>query len=234
MVQDSWISASFLGQSLQPCRKASVHFVTLRMPCLRDAFHILQKAQSIRHYWNPPPRQCAGQSARGECAVDSPSPHRSTEEPELKENEMIFVVYSDGACRGNPGPMAIGASVQDDNGTELATVSQLLGKGTNNIAEYRAAIEGLKKAQSQGATEIELRMDSELVVRQINGQYKVKNVALKPLHAEILELLKTCAWSTVAHVPRQENQRADELANLAFEMGIYQPEITTRNEGEGS
>ena len=130
---------------------------------------------------------------------------------------MIFVVYSDGACRGNPGPMAIGASIQDDRGTELATVSQLLGKGTNNMAEYRAAIEGLKKAQSLGAREVELRMDSELVVRQINGNYKVKSTVLKPLHAEVLELLKACAWYAVAHVPREENHRADELANLAYE-----------------
>ena len=129
---------------------------------------------------------------------------------------MILIVYSDGACRGNPGPMAIGASIQDDRGTELATVSQLLGMGTNNIAEYRAAIEGLKAAISLGTKEIELRMDSELVVRQINGLYKVKHAALKPLHAEVLGLLKTCAWFAVAHVPREENQRADDLANLAY------------------
>lgn len=129
---------------------------------------------------------------------------------------MIFIVYTDGACRRNPGPMAIGASIQDDRGKELATVSQLRGGGTSNIAEYHAAIEGLKKARSLGATEIELRMDSELVVRQINGLYKVKNATLKVLHAEVLELLKTCAWS-VAHVPREENQRADELANLAYD-----------------
>jgi ribonuclease HI len=130
---------------------------------------------------------------------------------------MIVVVYSDGACRGNPGPMAVGASIQGDRGKELATVSAFIGQGTNNIAEYRAAIEGLKKAQSLGATEIELRMDSELVVRQLNGRYKVKNGALKVLHAEVLELLKACTWSAVAHVRREQNQRADELANLAYD-----------------
>jgi ribonuclease HI len=130
---------------------------------------------------------------------------------------MIVVIYADGACRGNPGPMGIGASIQDDQGTEVSTVSVLMGHGTNNIAEYRAAIEGLKKARSLGATQIELRMDSELVVRQINGVYKVKHVVLKVLHAEVLELLKTCTWSTVVHIAREENQRADELANLAYE-----------------
>ncbi|MEP6958565.1 MAG: ribonuclease HI family protein [Nitrospirota bacterium] len=129
---------------------------------------------------------------------------------------MIAVVYADGACRGNPGPMAIGASIQDDSGTELATVSQLLGEGTNNMAEYRAAIEGLKKARDLGATDITLRMDSQLVVRQINGVYKVKNAALKVLHAEVRVLLKVCSWS-VAHVRREDNQRADDLANLAYE-----------------
>ena len=130
---------------------------------------------------------------------------------------MIYVVYSDGACRGNPGPMAIGASIQDDRGTELATVSQLLGQGTNNIAEYRAGIEGLA-AKDRGAVEIQLLMDSQLVVEQINGLYKVKNEALKVLHAEILELLKAFDWHAVAHVPREDNQRADQLANLAYEV----------------
>src|SRR5512141_1990627 len=100
--------------------------------------------------------------------------------------------------------MSIGASIQDDKGTELWTVSALIGQGTNNIAEYRAAIEGVKTARSLGATEIELRMDSELVVRQINGVYKVKNAVLRPLHAEVLELLKACAWYAVAHVRREE------------------------------
>lgn len=91
---------------------------------------------------------------------------------------MIFVIYSDGACRRNPGPMAIGASIQDNRGNELARVSQLLGQGTSNVADYRAAIEGLKKAQTLGAREVELLIDSQLVVEQINGRYKVKNDAL--------------------------------------------------------
>jgi ribonuclease HI len=131
---------------------------------------------------------------------------------------MIFVVYADGACRGNPGPMTIGASIQDDQGKELATVSALIGQGTNNIAEYRAAIEGLKKAGELGATEIELRMDSQLIVEQINGRYKVKNAVLKVSHADVLELLQALDWHAVAHIPRQENGRADELANLAYDV----------------
>lgn len=133
---------------------------------------------------------------------------------------MIVVIYADGACRGNPGPMAIGASIQDDRGKELATVSQLLEKGTNNIAEYQAGIEGLKKARSLGATEIELRMDSQLVVKQIDGRYRVKHAALQPLHAEILKLLKAFDRHDVVHILREENQRADELANFAYDASM--------------
>jgi ribonuclease HI len=131
---------------------------------------------------------------------------------------MLLIVETDGACRVNPGPMAIGVTIKDREGTELATVSRLIGQGTNNIAEYRAALEGLKAAKALGAGVIELRMDSELVVRQINGAYKVKNAVLKPLHAEITVLLASFDKSTVAHVRREDNARADELANLAYDI----------------
>lgn len=125
---------------------------------------------------------------------------------------MIFVVYTDGACRGNPGPMAIGASIQDDRGTELAVVSALIGQGTNNVAEHRAGIEGLKKARDLGATEVELRMDSELVVEQINGRYKVKNAALKLLHAESSNSSRHSPRPLCACLPEREStgRRAGE------------------------
>jgi ribonuclease HI len=102
--------------------------------------------------------------------------------------------------------------------SELARVNQLLVTGTNNIAKYRAGIEGLMAAKDRGALEIQLLMDSQLVVEQINGRYKVTTEALKVLRAEILELLKAFDWHAVAHVPREDNQRADELANLAYEI----------------
>jgi ribonuclease HI len=129
---------------------------------------------------------------------------------------MLLIVETDGACRGNPGPMAIGVTIKDREGTELATVSQLIGQGTNNIAEYRAVIEGLKVAKALGAGVIELRMDSELVVRQINGAYKVRNQSLQPLYKEVIELLNVFEEWTVLHIPREENQRADELANVGY------------------
>ncbi len=128
-----------------------------------------------------------------------------------------LTVYADGASRGNPGPAAIGASVRHADGTELATVSQRIGIGTNNQAEYRAAIAGVRKAREIGATGIDLRMDSELVVRQLTGQYRVRNVALQPLFAALVEELESAGPYSVGHVPRAENGRADALANAALD-----------------
>jgi ribonuclease HI len=131
-----------------------------------------------------------------------------------------LIVYADGASRGNPGPASIGASVQDESGIELATVSQRLGIGTNNQAEYRAAIEGVRKARSLGATALELRMDSELVVRQIIGRYRVKNAALIPLYQTLVQELESTGPYTIGHVPRERNKRADALANAALDNQI--------------
>jgi ribonuclease HI len=135
-----------------------------------------------------------------------------------------LVVYADGACRGNPGPMAIGASIQTLEGEEIDTVSESLGVGTNNIAEYQAAIEGVRKAIDFGAQAIELRMDSQLLVRQLNGEYQVRHAALKPLWAELRRLLAGLKHFTITHVPREQNSRADQLANLAYSKG--QPKLT--------
>jgi ribonuclease HI/probable phosphoglycerate mutase len=129
---------------------------------------------------------------------------------------MKLIVYADGASRGNPGPAAIGASIRDETGVELATVSERIGRATNNVAEYRAAIEGVRKAKVLRATNIELRMDSELVVRQLAGMYRVKHPALQPLYTTLMGELEAVAWS-VGHVPRAQNARADALANAALD-----------------
>ncbi|MEX0781498.1 MAG: GNAT family N-acetyltransferase [Dehalococcoidia bacterium] len=129
---------------------------------------------------------------------------------------MKLIVYADGASRGNPGPASIGASVRDETGTELATVSERIGHATNNVAEYRAAIEGVRKAKTLGATNLELCMDSELIVRQLAGMYRVKHPALQPLYATLMAELEEVAWS-VGHVPRAQNARADALANAALD-----------------
>ena len=130
---------------------------------------------------------------------------------------MRLTVYADGASRGNPGPAAIGASVRSAAGSELATVSEAIGRATNNVAEYRAAIAGVRAAAELGASSIDLRLDSELVVRQLAGRYRVKNAALRPLFAALIEALESVGPYTVGHVPRARNARADALANEALD-----------------
>lgn len=128
-----------------------------------------------------------------------------------------MTVFADGASRGNPGPAAIGASVRDDDGNELSAVSERIGVATNNQAEYRAAIAGVRRARELGATAIDLRMDSELVVRQLSGRYRVKNPGLRPLFESLLSELDSAGPYSVGHVPRARNARADALANAALD-----------------
>lgn len=125
-------------------------------------------------------------------------------------------VYADGASRGNPGPAAIGVSVVDETGQELEAISKPLGVATNNQAEYHAAIEGVRLARMLGADEVELRVDSELLARQLEGRYRVKNPQLRPLFEQLLAELNSLRGWRVRHVPREQNRRADALANAAF------------------
>jgi ribonuclease HI len=126
-------------------------------------------------------------------------------------------INTDGACRGNPGPAAIGATLKDENGQLVATVSRAIGKTTNNQAEYQALIAALEKAIELGANAVDVRLDSELVVRQIQGRYRVKNEALRPVYQRALALLQGFARFTIRNVPRAENAEADRLANQAFD-----------------
>jgi ribonuclease HI len=126
-------------------------------------------------------------------------------------------VYADGASRGNPGPASIGAAVYDPDGREVHTVSRRLGRATNNEAEYQAAIAGLEGALALGARHVELRLDSELVVRQLQYRYRVRNPRLQPFFHRIIELRNRFESFDVVHVPRTSNKRADQLANLALD-----------------
>ena len=128
-----------------------------------------------------------------------------------------WLVYADGASRGNPGPASIGAVVYDESGQEAHTVSRRIGHGTNNEAEYKAAIAGLESALELGGGDVELRMDSELVIRQLQHRYKVRNERLKPLFNRVIELRRQFDSFQMDHVPRARNGRADELANLALD-----------------
>jgi ribonuclease HI len=128
-----------------------------------------------------------------------------------------FRLYSDGACRGNPGIGGAGAVITDAEGNVIWEGKEYLGHCTNNIAEYKALILGLKGAQAGGYKNLDIYMDSELLARQINGSYKVKNEILKILMQEVRELLGSFDYIDVKHVLRCHNARADKLANLAID-----------------
>jgi len=129
----------------------------------------------------------------------------------------MVIIHTDGASRGNPGLAGLGALLEDEDGQVLGAVSKFLGETTNNQAEYMAVIEGLKAAIEMGAKSVELRADSELVVKQINGQYKVKKPELKPRHAEVMGLLEKFGSYVVKYIPREKNAAADALANEAID-----------------
>lgn len=131
-----------------------------------------------------------------------------------------LIIYTDGGARGNPGPAGIGAVIYNDQRRILAEISQYLGVTTNNQAEYRAVIAALEKAAELGGSELEFYLDSELVVRQLNHEYKVKNKDLAPLFLKIHNLLLGFKKSSFFHIPREQNKEADRLANDAMDRGI--------------
>ncbi|MDD4875633.1 MAG: ribonuclease HI family protein [Dehalococcoidales bacterium] len=128
-----------------------------------------------------------------------------------------MTIFTDGASRGNPGLAAIGAIILDEQGKIISSISQRIGRTTNNQAEYKAVITALTKAVSLGAQYIDIKMDSELVVKQITGAYRVKKETLKPLHQQVNKLLGLLDGFTISHIPRQQNTEADNLANKALD-----------------
>lgn len=123
-------------------------------------------------------------------------------------------MWCDGAARGNPGPAGAGAVIATPDGDVVAEVVQGLGVTTNNIAEYTAAILGLRRAAELGATDVTLRSDSQLLVNQLTGRYRVRTEHLRPLHAQALAAAARFRRVRFEHVPREENAAADRLANL--------------------
>jgi len=126
------------------------------------------------------------------------------------------VIFTDGTAEPNPGPAAIGAIIKDEQGKLITAISQGIGQATNNQAEYRAIIAALENAIRLGADQVDIHSDSELVVRQINGRYRVKNAALKPLYQRVKQLQSQLKGFTITHIPRQQNIEADSLANMAL------------------
>jgi len=133
------------------------------------------------------------------------------------------IINTDGTAEPNPGPAAIGAIIRDEQGKVMATISQFIGRATSNQAEYRAVITALETAIRLGAKQVDLRSDSELVVRQLNRQYRVKAAALKPLYQQVKQLLGQLGGFTITHIPRQQNREADNLANIALKQSGTTP-----------
>jgi ribonuclease HI len=134
--------------------------------------------------------------------------------------ELHLIAYSDGGARGNPGPAGYGVVIQDQGGRKVASLSEYLGHQTNNVAEYQGLIAALEYATAHGPKALKVISDSELLVRQIKGIYKVKNAALQDLHARAKELIAQLDWFSIGHVLRGKNQEADELANAAMDKGM--------------
>jgi ribonuclease HI len=133
-----------------------------------------------------------------------------------------LVVHVDGGARGNPGPAAIAAVLTDPEGTVVEERSEVIGRATNNVAEYRALLLGIERAGAHGARELELVGDSELIVRQVRGEYRVKDPALRGLHGQVAAALQRFDRWSIRNVPREENAHADRLVNEALD-GINDP-----------
>ena len=131
-----------------------------------------------------------------------------------------LVVHVDGGARGNPGPAAAAAVLSSADGTVVDEATELLGEATNNVAEYRALLLGLRRARELGATEVEVVNDSELVAKQLTGAYKVKHAAMRPLYLEAMTALREFEKWSIRSVPRAENAEADALVNQALDAAV--------------
>src|SRR5882672_3165897 len=136
-----------------------------------------------------------------------------------KTPEHYLIAHSDGGARGNPGPAGYGVVIQDEAGRKVAALSQYLGNQTNNFAEYQGLIAALEYAIEHGHRALKVVSDSELLVRQIKGIYKVKNATLQELHGRAKQLIAQLDWFSIDHALREHNREADDLANLAMDKG---------------
>ncbi|MGH9869834.1 MAG: ribonuclease HI family protein [Candidatus Polarisedimenticolia bacterium] len=138
-----------------------------------------------------------------------------------------MIASIDGGARGNPGSAGFGVYVQDDQGRELASLYGYLGVQTNNVAEYAGLLAALRWALSNNVKRLTIRSDSQLLVRQVLGQYRVKNPVLQQLHGTALPMMRKIGQVRVEHVPREQNKDADRLANMAMDTRGEQPEGIT-------
>jgi ribonuclease HI len=131
-----------------------------------------------------------------------------------------LIVSCDGASRGNPGPAGIGAQITDESGKVLGEVARGIGETTNNVAEYTAVIEGLSLAAELGASTVTLRSDSQLLINQLTGRYRVKSEHLQPLHRKARSIAAGFDRISFEHVPREQNSAADALANIGVDRWL--------------
>ena len=152
------------------------------------------------------------------------APSRAAKAPSPAERRPppahYLIAHSDGGARGNPGPAAYGVAIKDETGRKVAELSQYLGHQTNNFAEYQGLIAALEYAVERGPKALKLISDSELLVRQIKGIYKVKNSTLKNLYERAKELIAQLEWFSIDHAMREHNRDADRLANEAMDKGM--------------
>ncbi len=144
-----------------------------------------------------------------------------------------LVAHSDGGARGNPGPAGYGVVVQDESGKKVAQLSEYLGHQTNNFAEYQGLIAALEYAIKHGPKALKVISDSELLVRQIKGIYKVKNPILQDLHGRAKELIAQLEWFNIGHALREHNTEADRLANAAMDKGMGRSVARAPATGDG-
>jgi ribonuclease HI len=148
-----------------------------------------------------------------------PSTARLFDEAHAAPPAGVHTVNIDGASRGNPGPAAYAVILRAPDGKKIAGISKCIGRKTNNIAEYYALVAALDYAAANSIRALRVRSDSELLVRQMQGRYKVKNEELKPLHERARKLARGLDYFVIEHVPREQNSDADDLANAALDSG---------------
>jgi ribonuclease HI len=188
---------------------------------LRDLARSLLAAGSLPKFSPEQARQTAECLLLAADRLDPPAPNPGRVRPEpgapRPDGPASAFLNTDGASRGNPGPAGAGAVLADADEKPIARLRRYLGHTTNNQAEYQALLMGLEEARARGIKNLTVRLDSELIVKQLNGAYRVKNPGLKPLYQQAKDLLKNFDQVQVTHVRRHLNSLADQLANEAID-----------------
>ena len=139
-----------------------------------------------------------------------------TSNPLPRKGSRVLEIWTDGASKGNPGPASIGIVFGQRNGELLCSHAEVIGRATNNVAEYRAVVRALEFCARWKIKRVVLNLDSELIARQLTGVYRVKSPDLRPLYQQVIHLMRECKYFRIRHIPRDANRHADHLANRAF------------------